>query len=81
MHFKTTKMTLQDFKNKLQENPTAIDFSETISIIETNYEFTPTSFVNENTKSSSDQNLDSCKVFVFALNYKFTKEKTNGDDY
>jgi hypothetical protein len=67
-------MTIQDFKNKLKENPKTIDFSETMSVIRTNYKFTPTSFVNGNTKSNSEQNLGSYKVFAFALDLNLTKK-------
>ena len=37
-------MTLNDFKNKLQNNPKAIDFSETIATIEATYNFSPSAF-------------------------------------
>lgn len=69
-------MNIQKFKTKLQENPTAIDFSKTMNIIETNHKFTPTSFINGSIKSNADQNLGSCKVFAFALDQKLTKEET-----
>ena len=69
-------MTLNDFKNKLQNNPTAIDFSETISVIENTYEFTPAAFTNGTLKNEETQNQGSCKVFSFALKQGLTKEET-----
>lgn len=69
-------MTIQDFTTKLKETPKGINFSETISIIETNYEFTPTSFSNGNIQSNANENLGSCKVFAFALDQKLTAEET-----
>ena len=73
---KQIDMTLADFKNKLQNNPTAIDFSETIATIENTYEFTPSAFTNGELKNEETQNQGSCKVFSFAVKQGLTKEET-----
>lgn len=69
-------MTLQDFKNKLTNNPKELDFSDTIATIEANYNFTASAFKNGDLKNSNTQNLGSCKVFSFAIKQNFTKEET-----
>ncbi len=69
-------MTIQQFKNRLQDNPENIDFSETIAIIENNYEFTPSAFKNGVLENEVSQNQGSCKVFSFAIQQELTKEET-----
>ena len=69
-------MTLTEFKNKLQNNPKAIDFSETIATIEATYNFTPSAFTNGTLKNEESQNQGSCKVFSFAVKQELSKEET-----
>lgn len=69
-------MTLENFKNKLAKTPEKLNFSDTISVIEENYNFTPSAFKNGNLENSSTENLGSCKVFSLALKQQFTKEET-----
>ncbi len=69
-------MTLNHFKNKLRATPEDINFSETISVIEENYVFSPSAFKNGDLQNSSTENFGSCKVFSFALKQQLTKEET-----
>ncbi|WP_422089680.1 HopJ type III effector protein [Tenacibaculum ovolyticum] len=69
-------MSLQDFINKLRNTPKEVVFSETISVIEENYVFTPTAFKNGDLQNSNAENLGSCKVFSFAVKQQLTKEET-----
>ncbi|QXP80507.1 MULTISPECIES: HopJ type III effector protein [Winogradskyella] len=69
-------MTLEDFLAKLKSNPKQIDFSETMAVIETYYQFTPTTFTNGTLKNVVDQNSGSCKLFAFAVDQNLTKEET-----
>jgi hypothetical protein len=69
-------MNLKDFKSKLKNTQTEIEFSETIRTIETNYNFTPTVFTNGDLKNESGQNSGSCKLFAFAVVQNLTKEET-----
>lgn len=69
-------MNLDVFKNKLKTNPKAIEFSETMSAIETYYEFTPTAFKNGTLHNAIGENSGSCKLFAFAKAQGFTKEDT-----
>lgn len=69
-------MTLETFINKLKSTPKAIDFSETMSIIDVNYEFSPTAFSNGALNNGIGENSGSCKLFAFAKDQGFTKEET-----
>lgn len=69
-------MTIQEFKTKLTENPKAVAFSETIELIETHYDFTPTAFINGDLKNQAGENSGSCKVFAFAKTQSLTKQQT-----
>jgi hypothetical protein len=70
------KMTLEEFKNKLATNPIEIDFTDTMAIIDANYNFTPTAFTNGDLKNEAGQNSGSCKLFSFAIKEGLTKEET-----
>ncbi|MUU79190.1 HopJ type III effector protein [Winogradskyella endarachnes] len=69
-------MTLNEFKNKLKSNSEQIEFSETIAVIEENYEFIPTAFTNGTIENAEGQNSGSCKLFAFAKDQNLTKEET-----
>ncbi|WP_370477297.1 HopJ type III effector protein [Tamlana flava] len=69
-------MTIVAFKNKLKESPKDIEFSETIAIIEANYNFIPTAFKNGELYNEAGQNSGSCKLFSFAKQQEFTKDET-----
>lgn len=69
-------MTLNEFKNKLKSNSEQVEFSETMAIIEENYKFTPTAFINGNLENDESQNSGSCKLLAFAQLQNFSKEET-----
>ncbi|QNM84787.1 HopJ type III effector protein [Polaribacter pectinis] len=69
-------MIIQEFKTILKSNPTAITFSDTMQVIEDNYNFTPTTFTNGEIKNNAGENSGSCKLFAFAKLQKLTKEET-----
>ena len=69
-------MTVDNFISKLRSNPKKVVFSETMSVIENNYVFTPTAFKNGDLQNSDAENLGSCKVFSFAVKQQLTKEET-----
>ena len=69
-------MIIQEFKTKLKSNPTAINFAETMQVIEENYNFTPTNFTNGEIENKAGENSGSCKLFAFAKIQKLTKEET-----
>jgi hypothetical protein len=59
-------MIIHDFLDKLIQTPEAITFAETIAVIESNYDFTPTAFHNGNQHNAAGENSGSCKLFAFA---------------
>ena len=59
-------MTIAAFLEKLTQTPTAINFVETIAVIEANYDFTPTAFENGLQHNVAGENSGSCKLFAFA---------------
>jgi hypothetical protein len=69
-------MIIQEFKTILKSNPKAITFSETMQVIEDNYTFTPTTFINGETKNKAGENSGSCKLFAFAIHQQLTKKET-----
>ncbi|GGD15420.1 HopJ type III effector protein [Hyunsoonleella pacifica] len=69
-------MNIEEFKNKLINKPTKIDFSETMAIIDSNYNFMPTAFKNGSLENVTGQNSGSCKLFAFAKAQGLTKDET-----
>lgn len=59
-------MTLEHFLNTLKNAPDSIQFNDTIAVIDSHYDFTPTAFTNGDTTNDAGQNSGSCKVFSFA---------------
>ena len=59
-------MTLEIFLKKLNTNPESIEFTETMAVIESQYNFTETAFVNGQQSNAANENLGSCKLFSFA---------------
>lgn len=68
--------TITDFINKVKQNPESIAFQETITIIDSNYNFTPTAFKNGNHFNNSNENNGSCKIFAFAKINTLEKDET-----
>jgi len=69
-------MTIAQFIHQLTTNPKSISFTDTIAVIEENYNFTPTAFQNGNTHNAAGTNSGSCKLFAFAKAQNFTPEET-----
>jgi hypothetical protein len=69
-------MTIAEFIQKLNQAPQSISFTETISLIEENYNFEPTAFKNGAIYNASGQNSGSCKLFTFAQMNDLTVEQT-----
>ncbi|UKM65441.1 HopJ type III effector protein [Flavobacteriaceae bacterium GSB9] len=67
-------MTITTFKNKLKETPQAIEFSETMAVIDENYEFTPAAFKNGTLQNKAGENSGSCKILAFAKLQDLSKD-------
>lgn len=59
-------MNINTFLNKLKNDSKTVSFSETIAVIEENYNFTPTAFQNGDQHNAAGENSGSCKIFAFA---------------
>tara|TARA_B100000446_G_C10502576_1_gene323723 strand:- start:352 stop:699 length:348 start_codon:yes stop_codon:yes gene_type:complete len=69
-------MTLDAFLDTLRNTPEAIEFTDTMAVVESNYQFTPTRFTNGATINEADQNQGSCKLLAFAQLNGLTPSET-----
>jgi len=69
-------MTLEQFLKTLRSEPETIQFNDTMSVIEAEYNFTPTSFSNGDVKNAADENNGSCKIFAFAQLQSLNADQT-----
>ena len=67
---------IENFLNKVKQNPELIKFQETIEVIDLNYTFTATSFKNGNHNNNVGENNGSCKIFAFAKLNNLEKNQT-----
>ena len=69
-------MNLDIFLKKLNETPENIEFTETMAVIESTYNYTETAFSNGDLKNASGENSGSCKLFSFAKLQKLDTKQT-----
>ena len=69
-------MEIELFLNKLETTPELIEFPDVIALINSLYEYVPTSFRNHNLNSEAGQNTGSCKIFAFARLHDLTEDQT-----
>jgi len=69
-------MELNNFLQRLNDAPDSIAFNEVIALIESLYDFTPTTFSNGGLVSEAGQNSGSCKIFSFAQLQGLTEQQT-----
>lgn len=69
-------MDLDIFLKKLRSEPEAIEFADTISTIDENYNYTPTAFTNGEVTNEAGQNEGSCKILAFAFINNLTITET-----
>ena len=69
-------MTLNEFLQQLSSSGSEVAFSDTIAVIEGNYDFTETTFKNGSTDNAAGQNNGSCKIFAFAKLHNLNQEQT-----
>ena len=69
-------MRIEDFLTKLRTQPDTVLFTDTMEVIETNYNFIPTRFCNGTAVNEAGTNSGSCKLFAFAQLQKLSKEET-----
>lgn len=69
-------MNIDAFLATLRNTPESIEFTDTMAVIEANYDFTPTRFTNGDTVNQADQNLGSCKLLGFAQLQQLNQAET-----
>lgn len=69
-------MALRTFIEKLNTQSELVEFTETMAVIDNNYDFTPAEFSNGKTVNQAGQNNGSCKIFAFAQLHKLSVEQT-----
>lgn len=68
--------TLHQFLQQLSDEPTAITFNQTMTLIDSLFDFTPTAFKNGDQQNAAGQNNGSCKLFAFAQQQALSVEAT-----
>jgi HopJ type III effector protein len=69
-------MTLDAFLQKLNNQSGNIEFTDTMAVIDSLYEFTPTAFRNGEQENAAGQNNGSCKLFAFAQLQGLSEQQT-----
>ncbi|OIN13765.1 HopJ type III effector protein [Oceanisphaera psychrotolerans] len=69
-------MNLNDLQHTLQHTPETVEFADTMAVIESLYDFTPTAFTNGELHNEAGQNNGSCKLFAFARLQGFDQQQT-----
>ena len=69
-------MNIQAFLEQLNTAADSISFTDTMSVIENNYDFTPCEFTNGTLTNEANQNNGSCKIFAFAKLNNISAELT-----
>lgn len=69
-------MTLDAFIRQLKCTPDRIAFDQTISLIDSLYDFIPTAFRNGTQHNDAGENTGSCKILAFAQLNGLSKAET-----
>lgn len=69
-------MQISDFLKTLEATPESLAFSDTLAVIEANYDYNPTAFSNGNTQNAAGTNEGSCKLFAFAQDQGLSQKQT-----
>lgn len=69
-------MNINTFLDQLNSSAEKISFTDTMSVIDENYEFTPSEFINGSLTNAANENNGSCKIFAFASANNLSEELT-----
>ncbi len=69
-------MTINDFLHKLHYEADAIEFNDTMAVIDENYHFQVTAFKNGSLLNEEGENSGSCKLFAFAQLQQLSQQQT-----
>lgn len=59
-------MELNIFMDKLRASPEKVEFTDTMAVVDANYQFIETAFKNGEMNNQQGENSGSCKLFSFA---------------
>ncbi len=68
-------MDVKNFIEQLKENPGKNCFSQTMAMLDENYDFSPVAFSNGKLQNKAGQNNGSCKIFYFGQLQKLSQEQ------
>ena len=69
-------MELNTLLQRLNETPESVAFNDTMAVIDTLYDFTPTAFKNGTLLNEAGKNNGSCKLFSFARLHGLSQQQT-----
>ncbi len=69
-------MDLELFLARLRSRPEAIEFPDTIALINRLYRFEPTTFRNDDLVNEAGRNDGSCRLFAFARLHDLDRDET-----
>src|SRR3546814_10837348 len=69
-------MSVEAFLKRLREAPDEIGFADTIAVIDSHYDYTPTPFRNGDVHNEAGQNAGSCKLLSFAKLHGLNEAET-----
>jgi hypothetical protein len=69
-------MPLDDFLQQLRSSPESIEFATVMTLIDSLYDFTPTTFRNGAIHNTAGENTGSCKLFAFARRHGLSESET-----
>ncbi|SFX75807.1 HopJ type III effector protein [Marinospirillum alkaliphilum] len=67
-------MTLSELLATLNRQP--VDFKTVMAVIDAEYDFTPTRFINGSQVNEANTNNGSCKIFAFGLLHGLSEQAT-----
>lgn len=69
-------MSVENFIGQLKKNPEKSSFSQTMAMLDENYDFTAVAFDNGKIQNKAGENNGSCKIFYFGELHKLSKDQT-----
>lgn len=69
-------MNLSQFLDQLNDPSSQVEFSDSIALIDSLYQFTPTAFRNGDATSLAEHNHGSCKILSFGQMEQFDEQQT-----
>lgn len=67
---------LEVLLTQISSNESSVEFDQVMQVINDNYQYQPTSFINGELKNAAGTNEGSCKIFYFAQLNKLSEQQT-----